>query len=356
MAIARAQLDPLWRGIYLGGGNIVGVIEHVLHRHTIELKESTLPAQMEEVQGFYNALAVKHAITAFLRYPLARNYAIFSAKDFSFGIMKVDDYTYVFNSHSCTPLGRMSRGSALQGYACLIRWVNNDLTEFGNTTTRQSVSEFICNLNPPTPTKSNKSLDYNANDYFSLCILECNNDDAGDELHLSFGNLSMVCSTDPTANSIVTASDPSASETYPDLRTTPIVHTGTDKAIKLCLEVQTQVVQTESDQLNVPNSIKAIIEYDLKVNLHRETAPPIFVSRESNLEPLSFIKLFPYGVNGFLESREEPYSRITPAAYAKARVMGVDQRFQCTEYLFYVLAMIEQEKISQTYVVTVHLP
>jgi len=63
------------------------------------------------------------------------------------------------------------------------------------------------------------------------------------------------------------------------------------------------------------------------------------------LEELSFIKLFPYGRNGFREPRD---TKITPSAYARARVMGVDFRFQSTEYLFYVLALMEQEKINST--------
>jgi len=41
---------------------------------------------------------------------------------------------------------------------------------------------------------------------------------------------------------------------------------------------------------------------------------------EPRLEELSFIKLFPYGRNGYRELRD---NIIKPAAYAKARVMGV---------------------------------
>ncbi len=65
---------------------------------------------------------------------------------------------------------------------------------------------------------------------------------------------------------------------------------------------------------------------------------------EPRLEELSFIKLFPYGRNGYRELRD---NIIKPAAYAKARLMGVDSRFQLPEYLFYVQNMIEQDQISR---------
>ena len=62
--------------------------------------------------------------------------------------------------------------------------------------------------------------------------------------------------------------------------------------INLIIDVETEVVQTEKDEPNVINSIKAIIKHDKKVNLHRETDPPIYARMECNLEPLSLSTYF----------------------------------------------------------------
>jgi hypothetical protein len=114
------------------------------------------------------------------------------------------------------------------------------------------------------------------------------------------------------------------------------------------LEVQTVIINADSVEPNVRDSIKAIIKNDKLNNLVRETGKPLFSNIERHLEELSFIKLFPYGRNGLHEYRERPFQRVTPSAYARARVMGSDPRFQSIEYLFYIQSIIEQEQLSST--------
>ena len=83
-------------------------------------------------------------------------------------------------------------------------------------------------------------------------------------------------------------------------------------------------------------------------NINRETTAPINDFYEQKLEELSFIKLFPYGNNGYNEPRLAPFVKVTASAYAKSRVMSSDMRFQSIDYLFYILAKTETEKISAT--------
>lgn len=117
----------------------------------------------------------------------------------------------------------------------------------------------------------------------------------------------------------------------------------------LVLETQMQVIHTDQNQSNVTETIETFINHDKKmIRLQRETTNPLYTNTESRLEELSFIKLFPYGINGYREPRVGEFQTVTPAAYGKALVMSVDSRFQNIEYLFYVLSMIEQEQFVST--------
>ncbi len=55
------------------------------------------------------------------------------------------------------------------------------------------------------------------------------------------------------------------------------------------------------------------------------------------------MKIFPYGINGYNTERD---LKVTASAYAKARMMSSDTRYQNNEYMFYLLAKIEAEKIT----------
>ena len=63
---------------------------------------------------------------------------------------------------------------------------------------------------------------------------------------------------------------------------------------------------------------------------------------------MSFLYVFPYGVNGFKESREYPYCKCTASVYAKARTMSDDPRFQSVDYMFYCLTKMELEKVNSS--------
>ena len=78
-------------------------------------------------------------------------------------------------------------------------------------------------------------------------------------------------------------------------------------------------------------------------DLKRSTTMPLNEFYSKHLEEMSFIKIFPYGINGYNTSR---IHKVTASAYGKARVMSSDTRYQSIEYMFYILAKIESEKIT----------
>ena len=69
--------------------------------------------------------------------------------------------------------------------------------------------------------------------------------------------------------------------------------------------------------------------------------------RGVKLEEMAFIKIFPFGKNGYNEIRENIFQKLTAGSYAKARVMSNDPRYQSVEYMFYLLAKLEAEKIAR---------
>lgn len=58
-------------------------------------------------------------------------------------------------------------------------------------------------------------------------------------------------------------------------------------------------------------------------DINRKTSAPLNDFYEKRLEQLSFIKIFPYGINGMNTLRDQ---RITCAAYGKSRIMSEDIR------------------------------
>ncbi len=98
---------------YLHSGNVTGVIERVLYSHTIESSEDNASAVLRELSDFYTLYDIRFEIYAFLNKPQARYYAIFTTRVNSIAMFKIEDHIYLFNSHSCTPLGKLSRGPIL---------------------------------------------------------------------------------------------------------------------------------------------------------------------------------------------------------------------------------------------------
>jgi hypothetical protein len=90
-----------------------------------------------------------------------------------------------------------------------------------------------------------------------------------------------------------------------------------------------------------PEEIKMFPIFDI----NRKTSAPLNDFYEKRLEQLCFIKIFPYGINGMNTIRDQ---RITCAAYGKSRIMSNDSRYQNIDYMFYLLAKIEAEKISNS--------
>lgn len=110
-------------------------------------------------------------------------------------------------------------------------------------------------------------------------------------------------------------------------------------------------IDTEQPEINVAKNI--IIEsrkdnpQENKIypifDINRKTSAPLSDFFEKRLEQLSFIKIFPYGINGMNTIRDQ---RINCSAYGKSRIMSDDARYQNIDYMFYLLAKIEAEKIS----------
>jgi len=78
-------------------------------------------------------------------------------------------------------------------------------------------------------------------------------------------------------------------------------------------------------------------------DLARKTSIPLSDFYENHLEEMSFIKIFPFGINGFKQARD---NKMTAAAYGKSRIMSADTRYQNNDYMFYLLAKIETERIT----------
>ena len=106
-------------------------------------------------------------------------------------------------------------------------------------------------------------------------------------------------------------------------------------------------IDTEQPLVDVAKKIilkPNLVQYPI-FDLKRKTSIPSNSFFNDHLEELSYIKLFPYGINGFQQTRD---TKVTCSAYGKSRIMGSDTRFQNNDYMFYLLAKIESEKISAT--------
>ena len=101
----------------------------------------------------------------------------------------------------------------------------------------------------------------------------------------------------------------------------------------------------ENHQPNKKDALELLTKQK-SFQLNRKTSSPISSHLCENLEELSFVKIFPHGVNGFNQSRDNIFQKLTIGAYAKTRVMSWDPRFQCVEYMFYLLSKLECEKIK----------
>lgn len=58
--------------------------------------------------------------------------------------------------------------------------------------------------------------------------------------------------------------------------------------------------------------------------------------------------MFPFGKNGINQTRFDGSKPTTACAYAKARALSSDHRFQDIDFLFYSLAQLESEKINKS--------
>ena len=93
------------------------------------------------------------------------------------------------------------------------------------------------------------------------------------------------------------------------------------------------------DYIDISDDEEDTEEGTTLASLRRKTANNIVnQNRELKAEELSWVSLFPYGINGLNTNRPV---RITPLDYFQYRLMGNDPRFQRTDYLFYALSMYE---------------
>lgn len=260
-------------------------------------------------------------------------YAIFTGALHSYAIIKCNNNVYFFDSHACTPTGR--HNEIRHGKACIIQIPCNRCNEITEDRVHFSIGSHICKQHEQD------------NGSFNLTRIYCtqNNQDNGeviDDLSTSLHNLSIenFHSQNIQQGRYQTEDYPRENDTVGESEDV------TEHNNSIQINIQTMMVKSENDQPNLKDCISEIKQQ--RYNLRRETAAPVYHILNTRLEELSFIKLFPYGINGFREEREYPYHKITGSAYAKARVMGSDPRFQSTKYLFYVLAMIEDQRLNAT--------
>jgi len=216
----------------------VGLINAIMGNRSIELRECTERVLINEIDGLFSLADVRYALNALLNQPGDNVYAIFTAKHYSFAIMRIKEYTYFFNSHSCTPTGRPASGI---GFASIIKYTNSDLKEIsGNINGNSSLAEFICS----TVLKASKNP--LQDDRFSLTRLECREVEADPDLselmhNISFGNSFIMDAGNSSPEQVTEEGDSG-----------------------LILEVQTEMIETDSNQPNVRDSIKVIMEHDKK--------------------------------------------------------------------------------------------
>ena len=325
----------------------------MLHRHSVEIFEVESTIYEDNVGWLYNINNVRTAIRNFLNKPGESIFGFFTARLYTLAIMKIGLATYIFNSHSCNANGN----HAASGSACIIKFDNCDLNEFNIEKTcsvaeqiynnlsgmgtydpneRLSLTRVYCRHLYDNHTAENVVLSEMASSVPSeMASSELFNEEDNNELSLMTSILSINTSFEEKTNNSKTVEGHNEPCDFGEK--------------ELIIEIEAEFIKTEINEPNVAESIDKIINHDkkqAKFKLHRETSKPVYSSIEKRLEELCFIKNFPYGRNGYREIREGCYSRITSSAYAKARVMGIDPRFQTAEYLFYILALIEEEKVN----------
>ena len=97
--------------------------------------------------------------------------------------------------------------------------------------------------------------------------------------------------------------------------------------------------------------LQPVVEDELEVSdnineIRRKTRDNIVnIEYELRAEELAWYFLFPHGINGWGEQRE---NKITPLDYYQQRILGSDIRFQRNDYLFYALSMFEYKRIKAT--------
>ncbi len=65
--------------------------------------------------------------------------------------------------------------------------------------------------------------------------------------------------------------------------------------------------------------------------LNWKTSAPIPTHLNNHLEELSFIKIFPFDIDGFVQPLDYYFQKLTSGSHAKARVMSSNSRYQCVD-------------------------
>ena len=236
---------------------------------------------------------------------------------------------YLFDSHSRGPKGHV----AANGTACLL--------SFDVTSASTEISKLIHrNVQPHGVAANNER-------YFHVTVAII----AGAILSLTFNARAALeaytFSITPIILDIEQVSDslpvpsPTVAEFNESTMHSPvildIVGSGSSSAgINNCVFHSIDVVEPELD--DVLGNRKSSFFFK------RKTGAPVSKAVEARLEELSFIGLFPYGMNGCAESR---LLKQTPLEYFQARVMSTDLRFSDPTYLFYALCQVEDYQIQQ---------
>ncbi len=233
--------DQFFTGDYLGAESVLVVIDDLMGERVVELVEYQGPVRLNEIGGMFTQGNVQFALAALLNKPSECIYGIFIAQFYSFAIMKVKEHTHFFNSHSCTPTGRPAKGKR---FASAIKFKNSDMKEINNNSRGlSSLASFICST---LLTVNSKLQDQS--DLFSLTHIEATETTTMNSLReLSRGDVSF-------GNSFMWEAEREA---------------GGESKFKenysgLILDIQTEVIETDSNQPNVKESIEHIINHDQK--------------------------------------------------------------------------------------------
>ena len=125
------------------------------------------------------------------------------------------------------------------------------------------------------------------------------------------------------------------------------------------VEADENDVPIESLALNFDPIIEEVESYLEKGQREASTyeitkaiAKPMNTTTTKGLEEMAFIKLFPYGMNGFDEKRE---TELSPLEYIQSRLLGPDARFQSNEYIFYSLARVMNDILKRSIAMSVKI-